>query len=147
VLRDNISHVIVTNVNPAYNTTTVQARHRLGFYSTYTFRVRNNTHGFLTVSQWDERLFPATSGYQYSPATIILQKDDDHTEFVSANHTAGSRNLDLEVNLAPGNYTAFVAVNWRHEEHSFNLSFYGSERVDFTRIYNEKDPNHIARSL
>lgn len=62
-LRDNISHVLVTNLNTEYYTTTVQSRHRLGFYSTYNFRVRNNTHGFLTVSQWDERLFPSNAGY------------------------------------------------------------------------------------
>ena len=62
-------------------------------------------------------------------------------------HSISSRNLDLEVNLTPGNYTVFVAVNWLHEEHSFNLSFYGSERVDFSRVYNEKNPNHIAQSL
>ncbi len=52
-LRDNISHLLVTSVNSDYFTTTVQSRHRLGFYSTYSFKVRNNTHGFLTVSQWD----------------------------------------------------------------------------------------------
>jgi hypothetical protein len=51
------------------------------------------------------------------------------------------------VNLAPGNYTVFAAVNWKHEEHNFNLTFYGAERVDFSRVYNEKNPNHISASL
>lgn len=32
-------------------------------------------------------------------------------------------------------------------EHNFNLTFYGSERVDFSRVYNDKNPSHIAQSL
>jgi len=51
------------------------------------------------------------------------------------------------VQLTPGDYTVFVAVNWKSEEHYFNLAFYGSERIDFSRVYNEKNPNHIAQSL
>lgn len=40
-----------------------------------------------------------------------------------------------------------MAVNWKHTDESFNLSFYGSERIDFYRVYNERDPNHIATGL
>lgn len=96
-LKDNISAIIVTSINTDYFTTTVQAKHRLGFHSTYSFKLRNKTHGFLTLSQWDERLFPTSSGYEYSPATIILQKDNDDgsVEFINANHTINGRNLDL----------------------------------------------------
>jgi len=56
----------------------------LGFYSTYTFNVRDPTHGFLTVSQWDDRLFPALSNYSYSTASIILQKNGPTVELISA---------------------------------------------------------------
>lgn len=84
-LKDNISHVLVTCINAEYSTTTVQAKHRLGFYSTYSFKVKNQTHGFLTLSQWDERLFPSTAGYQYSPATIILQQDGPNGEAIHVN--------------------------------------------------------------
>lgn len=52
-VRDFISHVLVTNINSAYYTSTIQSRHRYGFYSSYNFKIRNNTQGFLTVSQWD----------------------------------------------------------------------------------------------
>lgn len=85
-LRENISHIVITSINPEYFTTTVQAKHRLGFYSTYSFRLRNQAHGHLTLSQWDERLFPSTCGYQYSPASLILQKenDDGSVEFINA---------------------------------------------------------------
>jgi hypothetical protein len=39
--------------------------------------------------------------------------------------------LDLEVNLPPGSYTAFVSGNWKQGEYAYNLTFYGSEHVDF----------------
>jgi hypothetical protein len=51
------------------------------------------------------------------------------------------------VNLAPGSYTVFVAGNWKGAEHSFNLSFYGADRIDFERVHTEKIPNLISQSL
>ena len=85
-IRENISHVVVTNIHTEYSTSTIQAKHRAGFYSTYNFKVRNETQGFLTVSQWDERLYPSSAGYEYSPASIILQKnnEDGSAEFINA---------------------------------------------------------------
>ena len=55
--------------------------------------------------------------------------------------------MDLEVNLTPGNYTVFVSANWVASEYAYNLSFYGSERVSFERVYTEKVPNLIGHSL
>ena len=40
-MRENISHIIVTSIHTEYSTTTIQAKHRLGFYSSHTFKVRN----------------------------------------------------------------------------------------------------------
>lgn len=51
------------------------------------------------------------------------------------------------MNLSPGIYTVFVSANWKHSEYAYNLTFYGSERIDFERIYNEKVPNLIGQSL
>lgn len=148
-IKENISYIVVTNINNEYSTTTVQSRHRLGFYSTYNFKVRNNAHGFLTVSQWDSRLFPSASNYSYSPATIILQRnnEDGSVEYINANHSINGRNLDLEVNLTPGNYTVFSAINWVGEDHSFNLTFYGSEKIDFSRVYTDKEPSAVSQGL
>jgi hypothetical protein len=55
--------------------------------------------------------------------------------------------LDLEVDLEPGSYTVFVAVNWKGADHAFNLSFYGSERVDFSRVHTDKEPSFISQGL
>jgi hypothetical protein len=85
-VKDLISHVLITNLNIAYNTSTIQSRHRHGFYSSYAFKIRKDTHGFLSVSQWDERLFPVHAGYEYSPFHIILQKveEDGTATFINA---------------------------------------------------------------
>ena len=55
--------------------------------------------------------------------------------------------MDLEVNLTAGNYTVFSAINWVGEDQSFNLTFYGSEKIDFRRVYTDKEPNTISQSL
>jgi hypothetical protein len=51
------------------------------------------------------------------------------------------------VNLTPGNYTVFVSANWKHVEYAYNLTFYGSEKIDFERVYTERVPNLISQSL
>ena len=51
------------------------------------------------------------------------------------------------MNLEAGSYTVFVAINWKGADQSFNLTFYGSERVDFSRIHTDKEPNLISQSL
>jgi hypothetical protein len=84
-VRDFISHVLVSNINSANYTSTIQSKHRNGFYSSYNFKIRNNTQGFLTVSQWDERLFPLNSQYEYSPFHVVLHRTEDgHSVFVNA---------------------------------------------------------------
>jgi hypothetical protein len=89
-VRDTISHILVTALNTAYSTATIQSRHRHGFYSSYNFTVRKDAHGFLTVSQWDQRLFPSNSGYQYSPFRLVLHRveEDGRATFVNAGKTS-----------------------------------------------------------
>lgn len=38
--KDNISHFLIARINKSYWTTTIQSRHKLGFYSSYKFNVR-----------------------------------------------------------------------------------------------------------
>lgn len=100
-VKDFISHVLITNINTAYFTSTIQSKHRYGFYSSYNFKIRNNTQGFLTVSQWDERLFPVNSGYEYSPFHIVLHKTDEggNSSFVNAgtNNSIQPSHQDQEI--------------------------------------------------
>ena len=72
-----MSHVIVSQIHIDYATTTIQSKHRRGFYSSYNFNIKKNAHGYLTASQWDSRLFPANSGYQYSPFHIVLVRTEN----------------------------------------------------------------------
>lgn len=84
-VRDFISHVLVSTINSAYFTSAIQSKHRYGFYSSYNFKIRSSTHGFLTASQWDERLFPLSSHYEYSPFHVVLHRtEDNHSVFVNA---------------------------------------------------------------
>lgn len=53
-----ISHCLISEVVSAYHTTTIQAKHRKGFYSSYKFKVNKVFQGFFTISQWDRRFFP-----------------------------------------------------------------------------------------
>jgi hypothetical protein len=41
----------------------------------------------------------------------------------------------------------FSAINWVGDDQSFNLTFYGSEKVDLSRVYTDKDPNTISQGL
>lgn len=142
--RDFISHVMVAQTNNSWSSTTIESRHKAGFYSTFSFKVRNDTRGFFTLSQWDERLFPENS-YEYSPVRMIIQKknSDDTATYVNAGFSSG-RNLDVEVNLMGGEYEVFVAGHWKSREYDFDLSFFGQELVSFKRVYNSSFPNKIA---
>lgn len=111
--KDFISHVMIAQINNSWNSTTIESRHKAGFYSTFGLKVRNDTRGFFTLTQWDERLFPE-HGYEYSPMRLIVQKksSDDSATFINAGFSIG-RNLDVEVNLIAGEYEVFVAGHWK----------------------------------
>lgn len=138
---------MIALTNNSYSSSTIESKHKSGFYSTFSFRVKNETHGFLTLSQWDERLFPE-NGYEYSPIRLILQKrnSDDSVTYINAGFST-SRNLDVEVNLTEGEYEVFVAGHWKSREYDYDLTFFGQEKVQFKRIYNSSFPNKIAEAF
>jgi len=123
--KDFISHVMIALTNNSYSSSTIESKHKSGFYSTFNFKIKNDTHGFLTLSQWDERLFPE-NGYEYSPIRLILQKrnSDDSVTYINAGFST-SRNLDVEVNLTEGDYEVFVAGHWKSREYDYDLTFFG----------------------
>jgi len=49
---------MIAYTNNSYSSSTIESKHKTGFYSTFSFKVKNNAQGYLLVSQWDERLFP-----------------------------------------------------------------------------------------
>ena len=61
--------------------------------------------------------------------------------------SSSSRNLDVEVNLVPGEYEAFVSWHWKSRDFDYYMSFYGQEKVEFKRIYTSEFPNKITESL
>jgi hypothetical protein len=138
---------MIAQINNSWNSTTIESKHKTGFYSTFNFKVQNDTRGFFTLSQWDERLFPENS-YEYSPVRIFIQKKntDDTATYVNAGFSTG-RNLDVEVNLLAGEYEIFVAGHWKSREYDFDLTFFGQERVNFKRVYNNNFPNRITQAL
>lgn len=145
--KEFISHVIIAHTNNSYCSSTIESKHKTGYYSTFSFKVNNDVHGFLTVSQWDERLFPQNS-YEYSPIRLIVQKknSDGSVTFINAGFST-SRNLDVEVNLTAGEYEVFVVGHWRSKEYDYDLTFFGKEKVSFKREYTSKFPNKIAEAL
>lgn len=83
--RDCISHILVAHINAHYFTSTIQSKHKTGFYSSYDFKVSKDVHGYFTVSQFDERLFPQNAGYEYSPFRVIIAKiGEEGNSFVNA---------------------------------------------------------------
>lgn len=109
--------------------------------------MKNPTYGFLTLSQWDERLFPENA-YEYSVARLILQKKNSEGSwsYVNAGFSV-SRNLDVEVSLSEGEYEVFVAGHWKSREYDYDLTFFGDEKIQFKRTYNSSFPNKIADAL
>ena len=62
-LSDVISHVLIAKVRPHYYTSTIQSKHRNGFFCTYSFIIEKHMDGFFSVNQMDKRLFPAAANY------------------------------------------------------------------------------------
>ena len=58
-----------------------------------------------------------------------------------------SRNLDVEVTLAAGEYFVFAFVNWNRHVYDFFLTFYGSKHVDFVKVPTLKNHNLISLGL
>lgn len=62
---------------------------------------------------------------------LFIQKktDENKYEYVNGGFCHISRNLDIEVNMTPGEYQLFAFVNWNSHVYDFNLTFYGSRHV------------------
>lgn len=161
-VRNFINYFLVAEVHDNYNTSTIQARHRPGYFSSYSFRVRNDFEGYVMASQFDTRHFNQPSNlyaeeakvevqnynhYENSPIGLYIYKKDGDTAKEVANGSARAKNVDVQVNLTPGEYIVFLTVNWVQKDYDFNISVYGSELVTFKRIHNKNNPSGIATGI
>lgn len=74
---------------------------------------------------------------------LVYRKDGDKLSYVAAGH-GHSKNLDVEVNLTPGEYMLFLVLSWVDRDYDVNFSLYGTELVRFKRVYNKNNPYLIA---
>lgn len=49
----NIAYFLIAEINTEYATSTVQCKMKKSFYSSYSFKVKRDFHGYLMVSQFD----------------------------------------------------------------------------------------------
>jgi hypothetical protein len=56
-LRSFVNYFLIAEVFDDYCTSTVQARHKASYYSSYGFTISSNFSGYVMVSQFDPRLF------------------------------------------------------------------------------------------
>lgn len=69
---DYLDQIMIAKVRGHYYSSTIQTKHRNGFFCTYSFIIESHMDGFLSVSQLDERMFPLSANYRYSPVRFIL---------------------------------------------------------------------------
>jgi hypothetical protein len=77
--RNFIKYYLVAEVHDDYNTSTIQARHRPGFFSSYSFRVENSFDGYVMVSQFDKRQFNQPNNL-YAEESKIEVENPNHYE-------------------------------------------------------------------
>lgn len=67
-MKSYISHFLVAEIHDNYYTSTIQARHKDSYYSSYSFIIKHNFKGYVMVSQMDPRLYNvAVDQYEVSP--------------------------------------------------------------------------------
>ncbi len=95
-------------------------------------------------------MFPRDA-YEYSPIRMIIQKktnsNTNEYQYIGGAFSHFSRNLDIKIDLKPGEYHIFCFAIWKYQQYDFNLSFYGSKKINFIKINTEKHPNLISRGL
>jgi len=68
--RNFINYFLVAEVHDDYSTSTIQARHRPGYFSSYSFRVSKDFNGYVMASQFDRRHFNQPSNLYAEEAKV-----------------------------------------------------------------------------
>ena len=112
--------------------------------------------GCLSISQWDEQLFPSQLNYKYIPFRVIVEKKGENgkTSYItSGNHNFDlgysfkKRNLDIEVSLGVGEYLVYCIGSWNKRIYDYNLTYRGKGFVEFNKVRMVNHPSIIAGSL
>lgn len=70
---------MIAEIHTDYATSTVQCKMKKSFYSSYSFKVKRDFHGYLTVSQFDERLFPSDHNTFTDKSNITIQNPSNYS--------------------------------------------------------------------
>lgn len=62
-------------------------------------------------------------------------------------YSHSGRNLDLLVQLTPGQYTIFCIGSWSGSAYDYSITLFGDHAVKFDKNYTESFPNIIMKSL
>ncbi len=147
-LKDQISYIMIAEINRKYYTSTIQQKHHNAFYTPYAFNVKENCKGYFSATQWDDRFYPESAEYVYSPFRFILEKRaNGEAKYINSGYSHEGRYLDMPVELTPGSYILYSAIYWQDKERDYIVSFYGEELLKYTKLPTLKQPNLICESL
>ena len=127
-------------------TSTILSKHHNSFYSAYSFSVANDTRGFISISQLDQRFFSHNIPYEYSPFRVILVKKKFNGEsmYVNAGFSYRNKSLDVEVNLTAGTYHVYCIGSWIDKIYDYNLTVSSYQCVELNKIHCHNFPNIIS---
>lgn len=77
---------------------------------------------------------------------VVSSRDGPFYRVITAGYV-NSKNIDLEVELTPGDYILHVVTSWIDKDHDLNISIYGSSLISLSRVYHKKYPALLAEGL
>ena len=108
----------ICKVHDDYVNNSFTVQHASGDYTLLKFAVEEPTCGYISSNQFKKRVlrnkYPE---YDYSPCMMLLGKmeEDGHYTFIDETYGRNySQHLDFPGALEPGDYVAYIQVDWRY---------------------------------
>ncbi|EAR84910.2 calpain family cysteine protease (macronuclear) [Tetrahymena thermophila SB210] len=98
------------------------------------FKVKEATHGFISINQFDERMFyHSNKEYQYSNCRMFILKKNQKKEFEYVGALYGiDRNLYIEQKFLPGEYIVVAQIFWKQDIiRECSISSYSHKPISF----------------
>lgn len=96
-------------------------------------------------------MFSINANFDYACFRLILEmknaSEDGESVFINAAFSYHSRNIDLPVNLAPGNYHLYCIGQWLDQPQNYNVTIFAKQIVPINKIYYNNFPNIISEAL